>query len=88
MVKKAILTGANGQLDSIFLQALSQKENWSKYRIAVDYPEDFEVVDYIFNELKSKNIFGSLHEVIQILDDNLEIKEKNSQYYFGQDWEQ
>lgn len=85
MVKKAILTGANGQLGSIFLQVLSQKKNWSKYRIAVDYPEDFEVVDYIFNKLKSKNIFGSLHEVIQILDDNLEIKEKNSQYYFGQD---
>jgi spore coat polysaccharide biosynthesis protein SpsF len=64
----------------------TQDKDWSNYRITVDYPEDFEVVEYIFSELKSKNIFGSLDEVIDIIDSNQEIKEKNSQYFPGQGW--
>lgn len=64
-----------------------QEKDWSKYRITVDYPEDFEVVEFILNELKNKKIFGSLDEIINIIDNNLEIKEKNSQYFFGQGWD-
>lgn len=63
------------------------KNDYSKYRITVDYPEDFEVVSYIFAELKRKNTFGTLDEIISIIDSNKEIKEKNSQYYFGQGWQ-
>ena len=64
----------------------TQDKDWSNYRITVDYPEDFEVVNYIFDELKAKSIFGSLAEIIKIIDNNQEIKEKNSQYFFGQGW--
>jgi spore coat polysaccharide biosynthesis protein SpsF len=64
----------------------TQEEDWSNYRITVDYPEDFEVVRYVFNELKSKNIFGNLDKIIKIIDDNQKVKDKNSQYFFGQGW--
>lgn len=64
----------------------TQEKNWSKYRITVDYSEDFEVVKYVLGELKIKNIFGSLGEIINIIEDNQEIKERNSQYYVGQGW--
>jgi len=64
-----------------------QDKDWSKYRITVDYPEDFEVVQYVFNELKNKKIFGNLDEIINIINSNNKIKEKNSQYFFGQGWE-
>jgi len=65
----------------------TQEKDWSKYRITVDYPEDFEVVEYVFKELNLNSFFGSLDEIIDIIDDNQEIKEKNSQYYFGQGWD-
>jgi spore coat polysaccharide biosynthesis protein SpsF len=65
----------------------TQEKDWSEYRITVDYPEDFEVVEYIFKELNSKKIFGSLNEIIGIIENNKEVKEKNSQYFFGQGWD-
>ena len=66
-------------------QLLGNKD-YSKYRITVDYPEDFEVVTYVFNELKRKGEFGHLNEVIDIIDSNDGIKSINSEYYFGQGW--
>ena len=63
-----------------------QNKDWSNYRITVDYPEDFEVVRCILNVLNKKRTFGNLGEIISIIDSNNEIKEKNSQYYFGQGW--
>lgn len=65
-----------------------QEKDFSKYRITVDYPEDFEVVEYIFQELANKNSFGHLEEIISIIDSNEQIKNKNGQYYFGQGWSQ
>jgi len=67
------------------IQLIGDK-NYSKYRITVDYPEDFEVVSYIFDQLTKRGIFGHLDEIIAIIDENEEIKNKNSQYYFGQGW--
>lgn len=61
-------------------------KNYSKYRITVDYPEDFEVIEFIFNKLRKKNIFGTLSEIIEIVDKNKFIKEKNSMFSFGQGW--
>jgi len=60
--------------------------DYSKYRITVDYPEDFEVISFILTELKSRESFGYLDEVIEILDGNETIKNKNGQYYFGIGW--
>lgn len=62
------------------------KENLSNYRLTVDYPEDFEVVEYIFNELDKKNDFGYLNDIIKILESNTCIKKLNSHYTFGQGW--
>ena len=64
----------------------TQDKDWSNYRITVDYPEDFEVVEYIFNEAKKNKSFVHLDEIIEIIESNEEIKNKNSQYYFGQGW--
>jgi spore coat polysaccharide biosynthesis protein SpsF len=62
-------------------------KDYSKYRITVDYPEDFEVVEFIFNELAIDKSFGHLDKIIEIIDSNEEIKNKNSNYYFGQGWQ-
>jgi len=60
--------------------------DYSKFRITVDYPEDFEVVEFIFNELKKRDSYGHLNEIIEIIESNEEIKNKNGKYYFGQGW--
>ncbi len=66
---------------------LQQDEDWSDYRITVDYPEDLEVVSSIIKKLEEKKQFGYLHETIEIINNNRDIKEKNSKYFFGIGWE-
>ena len=72
--------------DTFKIAQLGNHENWSKYRFTVDYPEDYEVVKKIDGELKKRNHFGSLEEIIGILKENPEIVELNAQYYFGMGW--
>ena len=62
------------------------EKDYLKYRITVDYPEDFEVVEFILNELEKRKSFGHLDEIIEIIESDEEIKNKNSKYYFGQGW--
>ena len=57
-----------------------------KNRFTIDYPEDYEVVKMIDEELKKRNQFGSLEEIIGILKENPKIVELNAQYYFGIRW--
>jgi spore coat polysaccharide biosynthesis protein SpsF len=57
----------------------------SEYRLTVDYPEDFEVIEYVFNKLKEKKYFGNMDEIIKIVN-NGDMKRKNQKYYFGQGW--
>ena len=66
---------------------LNKKQDLSKYRITVDYIEDFEVVDFVVRELKNINSFGHLNEIISIINSNDEIKHKNSKYFFGIGWQ-
>jgi spore coat polysaccharide biosynthesis protein SpsF len=66
---------------------LTQAQNWSNYRVTVDYPEDLEVVSYIFNKLATSRSFGHIPEIIAMIDNNQEIKAKNSHYHFGIGWE-
>jgi len=67
---------------------LTRKQDLSGYRFTVDYPEDFEVIEFILNELKRRNFFGSLEEIVGIIDGNQQIKERNSRFYSGIGWEQ
>ena len=63
-----------------------QKVNQSEYRFTLDYPEDFEVVEFIITELFKRNSFGNLEEIVEILKLNPEIKKKNAHYYYGIGW--
>ena len=66
---------------------LNNQEDWSEFRFTVDYPEDFEVVKMIDAELKTRDEFGSLEEIIGVLRDHPEITALNSKYFFGIGWE-
>ena len=72
--------------DTFKIAQLGNHENWSKYRFTVDYPEDYEVVLKIDQELKKRNQFGTLEEIINILKEHPEIVDLNSKYYFGIGW--
>jgi len=65
---------------------LDYHSDYSKYRFTVDYPEDFEVVKMIIDELNKKNQFGHVDQIVDIIESNKNIKEKNSKYYFGIGW--
>ena len=58
----------------------------SGYRMTVDYPEDLEVVEYVIKKIQERGIFGHLEEIIDIIDENSEIKDMNSQHAFGAGW--
>lgn len=65
---------------------LTRRKDLSKYRFTVDYPEDLEVVEFIIKELKERGSFGHLQEIVEIIEDNPEIREKNSKYCPGMGW--
>jgi len=66
---------------------LKGNHDYSNYRYTVDYPEDFDVVSFIAEKIKEKNIQGSIFDIIKILDQNNDIKNLNSEYYAGIGWE-
>lgn len=65
---------------------LDNKEDWGKYRITVDYPEDFVVVERIIKQLKKEKKNGSLKEIINVLSENPELTKVNSNYSWGMNW--
>lgn len=65
---------------------LDNDRNIADYRLTIDYPEDIEVVSFIIRKLAEREIFGSVDEIIDILDSYPEIREMNSKYYFGMGW--
>lgn len=62
--------------------------DYSKYRFTVDYPEDFEVVEFIIRKLAKTGRFGHIEEIVEIINSNPQIKAKNAKYYSGIGWEQ
>jgi len=67
---------------------LENDKDYSRYRFTVDYPQDLEVMELVIEELKKQGRFGYVSEVAAILEANPQIREKNSQYYFGIGWKQ
>ena len=65
---------------------LGQPENWSSYRLTVDYPEDLLVVEYLLNHLAEKKSFGHVSELIAELDSKPEVRKINSRHFFGEGW--
>jgi spore coat polysaccharide biosynthesis protein SpsF len=74
------------QTDKYQSSQLTQKDDFSYYRFAVDYPEDFELVEFVIKKIKSKKIFGNINELISIIDNHDNIRQLNSMYYPGQGW--
>lgn len=64
------------------------KENFSEYRFTVDYPEDLELVKYIFEQIEALKIEGVLKEIVNLIDKNPSIKNINSHHFFGEGWKQ
>ncbi len=50
----------------------------SHQRWTLDYPEDFEMLDRVANELHSRNQFGNMEQILRILDDHPEIGSINA----------
>ena len=65
---------------------LENKYNWGKYRITIDYEEDFILFKKIVNRLKEKNKFGYTEEIIEILENEPDLFEINSKYTYGLNW--
>ena len=66
---------------------LTCNKDWSMYRFTVDYPEDLAVVEFLIKELKKRNSFGHVQEIVEILKTNPAERKKNAQYHFGIDGE-
>ncbi|MEI6300066.1 MAG: glycosyltransferase family protein [Betaproteobacteria bacterium] len=62
-------------------------EDWSKYRLSVDYPEDLEVTRRIAAALCMDGAVPTLPEIIKYLELHPEVYALNSMYYFGQGWQ-
>jgi len=62
------------------------KDNLSKYRLTVDYPEDFEVVKEIFTRLYPINRLFSLQDIVKFLKTNPEVFNKNANVLPFQGW--
>lgn len=66
---------------------LRQAQDQSKYRLTVDYPEDFAAISIILTELVKHNPNASLSDMANFLNQRPDIYELNSKYYFGQGWQ-
>ena len=52
---------------------LKNKHDWGKYRITVDYEEDFTLLKNIIRRLKENDKFGYVEEIIEILENEPEL---------------
>jgi len=68
------------------LALLENEYDWGKYRITVDYLEDFILVSKIIEYLELKNLDGSTSEIINFLKKNPEIYNINSMHSWGANW--
>ena len=65
---------------------LGNKYDWGKYRITIDYIEDFHLVEKIITKLNEEKKFGTTKEIIEILEHNPKIFKLNSMHTWGANW--
>jgi len=75
----------NPQLFSTFRYDLP--EDLSKYRLTVDYPQDFEVISSVLTELYPQNPQFSMEEVITFLEAHPDILAKNAHVAWNLGWQ-
>ena len=63
----------------------------SNYRLTIDYPEDFEVLENLITHFSENTEKGfsktSMNEIIKFLNQNIELIKMNNMYVRGQGWE-
>jgi spore coat polysaccharide biosynthesis protein SpsF len=75
----------NPQLFSTFRYDLP--ENLSKYRLTVDYPEDFEVISSVFTTLYPQNPQFTMEDVITFLEAHPNIMARNAHIASNLGWQ-
>lgn len=75
----------NPQIFSLYRYDLDK--NLSSYRLTVDYPEDFKVIEKIFAELYPRNRLFSMNDIIHFLDGHPSVREENKNIKPNQGWE-
>jgi len=75
----------NPRLFSVF--RYDREEDFSRYRLTVDYPEDFGVVKDILTKIYSKNPKFSMKDIIAFLDAHQDIRRKNADILSFQGWQ-
>lgn len=68
------------------IHRLDYHKDLSKYRLTLDYPEDYFVIKSVFEGLYQKNLFFTMEEVIEWLDAHSEITKVNSHIKPNQGW--
>jgi len=63
-----------------------QAVNDSRYRVTVDYPEDYELAKKLAQLIKQANVFGDLPFILDALKSTPELVALNDQYHFGIGW--
>ena len=63
------------------------KENLTKYRLTVDYPEDFEVISAILKALYSHKPKFTMADIIHYLKENPDILARNAHIIPNQGWQ-
>jgi|TARA_B100000315_G_C14536485_1_gene568708 spore coat polysaccharide biosynthesis protein SpsF len=66
---------------------LDLDNDFSVYRLTVDYPEDLEVIKEIVHVLYQREPLFSMYDMIKFLDANPSIKEKNSCFRLNAGWQ-
>ena len=74
----------NSELFSTYRYDL--QDNLSKYRLTVDYPEDFEVIQAVLTELYQQNTLFTLKDIINYLEAHPGIIDKNKKIVPNQGW--
>lgn len=66
------------------LKSLHYEPDYSRFRITVDHPEDYEVVSEVFRMLDERGQFGYWHEVVSLFTEFPELARKNAHYKIGE----